>query len=353
MLSADVTPPPDRPNLSKDYLAGNAKPDWIPLRGPEFYQEQRIDLVLNSPVSSIDASARSVRTADGRTFAFGAMLLATGAEPVRLKIPGADGPRVHYLRSQTDSEAIIASASDTRTALVIGASFIGLEVAASLRTRGLTVHVVAPESRPMERVLGAEVGQWVQALHESHGVNFHLGRQVTKLESGRATLSDGSTVEMDITVIGIGVQPRTDLAAAAGLRVDRGIVVNEFLETSTAGIFAAGDVARWPDPRSTSPIRVEHWVVAERQGQAAARNMLGARQRFDDVPFFWSQHYDWPINYVGHAEGWDSVKIDGRLADNDWAVSYLKGGKRVALATVGRDRESLEFEAELGGTPNS
>jgi len=345
ILSADATPPPDRPNLSKDYLAGKAQPDWIPLRGPEFYEEQKIALLLNAAVASIDG--REVRLGDGRSFSYGALLLATGAEPVRLSIPGADAPHVHYLRSQSDSDAIIARASGARTALVIGASFIGLEAAASLRARGISVHVVAPETRPMERVLGPDVGGWVQRLHESQGVVFHLGRQVSRVEQTRAVLSDGSAVEMDMVVVGVGVRPRTDLAAAAGLKIDRGVVVNEYLETSLPNVYAAGDIARWPDARSGALIRVEHWVVAERQGQAVARNMIGARERFADVPFFWSQHYDWPINYVGHAERWDKVEIDGSLDDNDWAASYIDKGKRTALATVGRDRESLEFEAAL------
>ena len=347
MLSADDSPPCDRPNLSKDYLAGNAQEDWIPLRSPDFYRDQHIALVLNARVSVLDLQTRIARLDDGRTFAFGALLIATGAEPVRLSVPGADQPRVHYLRTFADSKAIVAQAASATRAVVIGASFIGLEVAASLRTRGIDVHVVTPETRPMERILGPDAGGFVQRVHESHGVRFHLGRTVTRIDGQQVSLNDRTTLDADMVVIGIGVRPSLALAGQAQLTLDRGIVVNEYLETSAPGVFAAGDVARWPDRHSGERIRVAHWVVAERQGQTAARNMLGSRERFDAVPFFWSQHYDVTINYVGHAESWDAIDIDGRLEDNNCAITYRRRGRRLAVATVFRDRASLEAEAEM------
>jgi NADPH-dependent 2,4-dienoyl-CoA reductase/sulfur reductase-like enzyme/nitrite reductase/ring-hydroxylating ferredoxin subunit len=347
MLSADDSAPCDRPNLSKDYLAGKAQDDWIPLRPQDFYVDRRIELILNARVSALDLGKRSVQLEDGRAYSFGALLLATGADPIRLDVPGMDHARVHYLRTFADSKAIIAGASTARRAVVVGASFIGLEVAASLRTRGLDVDVVAPEHVPMERVLGADVGRFVQGLHESHGVRFHLGRTVSRIEEQRLILSDQTTLDADMVVVGIGVRPRIALAEQAQLAIDRGVAVNEYLETSAAGVFAAGDIARWPDPHSGERIRVEHWVVAERQGQTAARNILGRRERFDAVPFFWSQHYDISINYVGHAESWDAVKIDGRLEDNDCTITYRRGGRRLAVATIFRDRASLEAETEM------
>lgn len=350
MLSAEASPPTDRPNLSKDYLAGQAQEDWIPLRGPTFYQDHHIDLALGASVQSIDPAQRVVRVSDGRSYPFGALLIATGAEPVRLDVPGATLPHVHYLRTLADSNAIIAHAATAKRAVVVGASFIGLEVAASLRARHVDVHMVAPDRHPMQRVLGAEIGEWVQRRHESHGVVFHLGRHVDRIEPGRVSFSDATTLDADMVVVGIGVRPRIELADAAHLAIDRGIVVDQYLETSAPGVFAAGDVARSPDPHTGQTIRVEHWVVAERQGQTAARNMLGARERFDSVPFFWSQHYDTAINYVGHAESWDSVEIDGALEANDCALTYLQRGRRVAMATIGRDRQSLEFEAALEGS---
>ncbi len=347
MLSNDGATPVDRPNLSKDYLAGNAPEDWLPLRGEDYYQDAGIDLRLNTNVSAIDPEARSVTLGNGGKLPFDRLLLATGAEPVKLQIPGADQPHVHTLRSVADSRAIINAAGSAKRALVIGASFIGLEVAASLRARKLEVHVVAPEERPMQRVLGPEMGDFVRALHEENGVNFHLEDTVEKLEGTRATLKSGRVIEADLVVVGIGVTPRLALAEQAGLATDRGVSVNEYLETSASGIFAAGDIARWPDPHSGQNIRVEHWVVAERQGQAAARNMLGRQERFDAVPFFWSQHYDVPINYVGHAESFDDIAIDGSISGKDCLLKYRKGGRVLAIASIYRDLDNLKAELEM------
>jgi NADPH-dependent 2,4-dienoyl-CoA reductase/sulfur reductase-like enzyme len=344
MISADSDAPVDRPNLSKDYLAGEAQEDWIPMWPAETYKERRIDLVLKRRVSSIDPRSRTVLLDDGSRREFAALLIATGADPVHLPIQGADPSQVLYLRSFADSRAIVERAKTAKRVVVVGASFIGLEVAASLRTRG--IDVVGHESVPLERVMGVEVGRFVKSLHESHGVVFHLGQTVASAAGRSVALSGGGTLDADFIVAGVGVRPSIALAEQAGLTMDRGIAVNEYLETSTPGIFAAGDVARWPDPHTGSKIRVEHWVVAERQGQVAARNMLGRRERFDAVPFFWSQHYDVTIKYIGHAERWDSVQIDGSLDARDCAVSYVLAGKKIALVTIARDRESLSVEAE-------
>jgi NADPH-dependent 2,4-dienoyl-CoA reductase/sulfur reductase-like enzyme len=263
---------------------------------------------------------------------------------VRLEIPGATPARVYYLRSPADSRAIVAKAANAKTAVVVGASFIGLEVAASLRERSLEVHVVAPENVPMLRTLGLEAGRWIQSLHESHGVKFHLEKTVQRLDSKRAFLSDGTAVDADLVVLGVGVRPSLSLATAAGLRIDRGVLVNEYLETSAPGVYAAGDIARWPDPYSGEPIRVEHWVVAQRQGQVAARNILGKREKFTAVPYFWCQYYDVALRYLGHAEQWDSTRIEGSFADRDCAITYLRAGRRLAIATVQRDLQNLQTE---------
>jgi NADPH-dependent 2,4-dienoyl-CoA reductase/sulfur reductase-like enzyme/nitrite reductase/ring-hydroxylating ferredoxin subunit len=347
MVSDDAAPPVDRPNLSKDYLAGTAPEEWVPLRDDAFYAEQRIDLLLSTPVLAIDTGAQQVTLAGGDTLAYDRLLLATGAEPVRLPLPGMDLPHVHTLRTLADSRALIARAATARRAVVMGASFIGLEVAASLRARGVEVHVVAPDKRPMERVLGAAIGDFVRSLHEAHGVVFHLEDTASAIDATHVTLKSGGTIAADLVVVGVGVRPRLQLAQDAGLTIDRGVTVDEFLATSARGVFAAGDIARWPDRHSGAAIRVEHWVVAERQGQVAAINMLGGRQRFDAVPFFWSQHYDVPINYVGHAEGWDDVAIDGDIARRDCVVRYLRNGRVLAVASIYRDVESLEVEATM------
>jgi len=347
MLSADDSPPVDRPNLSKDFLAGTAQEDWIPLRSPEYYADRRIELLLDSPVSALDLREKRVTLRDGRRLELGTLLLATGAEPVRLEIPGTPAIPVHTLRTFGDSRAIIATAASAKRVVVVGAGFIGLEVAASLRARGIAVDVVARGREPLERVMGLDVGRFVRGLHEANGVTFHLGTRVSRIEGRSVILADGARLEADAVIMGVGVRPNIGLAEAAGLAIDRGISVDEYLETSAPGVFAAGDVARWPDPHTGERIRVEHWVVAERQGQTAARNMLGLRERYEAVPFFWSQHYDVRINYVGHAEQWDAVEIDGRLDARDCAVTYKRAGRVLAIATIGRDRHSLEAERSL------
>jgi NADPH-dependent 2,4-dienoyl-CoA reductase/sulfur reductase-like enzyme len=347
LVTADESLPYDRPNLSKDYLAGTAPADWIPLRSPGFYAKHQIDVIAEASATAVDAAARKVSLADGRYIAFDRLLLATGADPVRLKMPGGDLPHVHYLRTLADSNRIIEAAKTARRALVMGASFIGLEVAASLRTRGLEVHVVAPEAQPLEKVMGREMGAFVRSLHEKKGVVFHLEQTASSVEPGSVTLKNGERIAADLVVIGVGVRPALALAESAGLAMDRGVSVDEFLETSAPGIYAAGDIARWPDPHTGARIRVEHWVVAERQGQTAARNMLGRREAFDTVPFFWSAHYDTTITYVGHAEQWTDVAIDGDLGRGDATVTMKSAGNTLAVITVGRDRESLRAEVAM------
>jgi len=347
MLSADDSAPYDRPNLSKNYLAGNAPEEWIPLRPAEFYREQGIELKLGARVAAIDPAARQVLLADGSKHDWDALLLATGAEPIRLDLPGATLPHVHLLRTLADSRALVAAAKPGTRAVVVGSSFIGLEVAASLRARDVAVQVVSLDAVPMIRVLGDEVGAFVRRLHEQHGVGFHLGTAPERIDERSVTLRDGTQIAADFVVIGVGVRPAIALAQAAGLTIGRGVSVDEYLQTSVPGIYAAGDIARWPDRASGERIRVEHWVVAQRQGQTAARNMLGARERFDAVPFFWTEQYDFMLAYVGHAERFDRVEIEGSLDARDCTVSYLAGGRKVALATIGRDLQSLRTEVEV------
>jgi NADPH-dependent 2,4-dienoyl-CoA reductase/sulfur reductase-like enzyme/nitrite reductase/ring-hydroxylating ferredoxin subunit len=347
MVSDDAVAPVDRPNLSKDYLAGTAPEDWVPLRPDSFYADNGIELCLNQCVARIDVGSRAIVLADGGTLPYDRLLLATGAEPVRLSIPGSDQPHVRTLRSLADCREIINRAAAARRVVVMGASFIGLEVAAALRTRKIEVHVVAPAKRPLERIMGPELGDFVRALHEEHGVVFHLEDTATAIDGRRVQLTSGGTLEADLIVAGIGVRPRVGLAEQAGLTVERGVVVDPYLQTSAPGIFAAGDIARWPDPYSGERIRVEHWVVAERQGQTAALNLLGAAEPFTAVPFFWSQHYDVPINYVGHAQKWDALEIEGDIARKDCLVRFLSSGRTAAVASIYRDIENLQTEVAM------
>jgi NADPH-dependent 2,4-dienoyl-CoA reductase/sulfur reductase-like enzyme/nitrite reductase/ring-hydroxylating ferredoxin subunit len=345
MLSADEAAPCDRPNLSKDYLAGTAPAEWLPLAPPEFYSEKGVDLRLGVEVGAIDPARRQLALKSGEIVGYDALLLASGAEPIRLATPGFDRPNVHVLRTLADSEAIIAAALSGRRAAVIGASFIGLEAAAALRTRGLEVDVIAPDAIPLGRIMGPEIGGYVQGLHEAHGVRFHLGQTAAAFDGRTLSLANGERLEVDLVVLGVGVRPRVELAEAAGLTIDRGVLVDRHMQTSVAGIFAAGDIARYPS--RAGAVRIEHWVVAERQGQVAAANLLGERTPYVAPPFFWSHHYNIEIRYTGHAERWDRIEIDGSFEGKDVAARFVLDGRVIAAATLGRDRENLEIEAGL------
>jgi NADPH-dependent 2,4-dienoyl-CoA reductase/sulfur reductase-like enzyme/nitrite reductase/ring-hydroxylating ferredoxin subunit len=346
VLAPEGEPPYDRPNLSKDYLAGKAPEDWIPLHPRDFYDEHGIEL-RKAEATGIDPRTKTVALSDGTSLGYGALVLATGAEPIRLPIPGADLPHVHVLRSLADSRALAEASKTARRAVVVGASFIGLEAAASLRMREMEVTVVAPDDRPLGKILGPQLGDFVRSLHEEHGVVFKLGTKPKAIREDGVELESGETIPADLVVLGVGVRPRVALAEAAGLDVDNGVLVDERLQTSVPGIYAAGDIARWPDPHSGERLRIEHWVVAERQGQAVARSLLGRGEPFDAVPFFWSQHYDVSISYVGHAAKWDAIDISGSIDGRDATITYREAGRIAAVATIFRDRESLEAELDM------
>ncbi len=345
MLGAESAAPVDRPNLSKDHLAGNAPEEWLPLRDDAFYKAHRIVLRRGTRALTLDPLSKKIGLDDGATIEFDALLLATGATPLHLSIPGAETALV--LRTLDDAKAIVARATKGARALVIGSSFLGLEAAASLTARGVSVTVVGREQLPLARVLGPELGALIRDVHVAKGTVFHLDRTPTAIEAGGVTLDDGTRVEADFVLAAIGVRADTTLAEQAGIAVDRGIMVDEFFRTTAAFVWAAGDVARFPDRRTGERVRIEHWVVAEQQGHAAARSMLGRGEPYSAVPFFWSAHHDVTIAYVGHADTWDRIDIAGDLQARDCALAYRRAGKTLAIATIGRDRDALRAESAL------
>jgi NADPH-dependent 2,4-dienoyl-CoA reductase/sulfur reductase-like enzyme/nitrite reductase/ring-hydroxylating ferredoxin subunit len=339
ILSADVDAPYDRPNVSKDYLAGTAEPEWMPLKDDAFYADLGIELRLNTTVSAIDAEKRVVTLASGESLKYDKLLLATGAEPIRPS--GFDHSHVYTLRSMKDAERVIADFDPKEVVAVIGSSFIGLEAAASLRHRGATVHVIGPETIPLASKFGPAIGTLIKSLHEANGVVFHLGRRAQSYADGAVQLDDGTTVPATRVILAIGVKPRLQLAASAGLIVDGGVVVDKAMRSSDPNIFATGDIARYPGAHGV-PARVEHWVLAERHGQVAASGMLDGDDAFEEAPFFWSVHYDVTLRFVGHAESWDAIHEIGSVAGKDAEVRYEKDGRVVAVATINRDLDSLK-----------
>jgi 3-phenylpropionate/trans-cinnamate dioxygenase ferredoxin reductase subunit len=347
LIGAERDAPYDRPNLSKDYLAGTAPEEWLPMVPPSRFEDHAIRLALGTPVTRIDTMGRTVWLRDGRAFAYDALLLTPGASPLTLQVPGANLPHVHTLRSLADARALRTRAGSTRTAVVAGGGFIAMEAAAALTRRGIAVHVVSRDELPMVRALGAALGMRIRQLHESRGVTFHPRRSLQQIGESAVTCDDGTRLEAELVLAAIGVRPNTALAAAAGLVLNKGILVDRFLETSVRGIFAAGDVARWPDPRTGEPVRFEHWTVAERQGQTAARNMLGGLQPFEDVPFFWTEQFETRITYVGHGSQWDRIEVRRDLPPGEWEQRHFLGDVPVGVATIGRDRVSLSAELAL------
>lgn len=346
LVDPDPDAPCDRPNLSKDYLAGTAAEEWVVLRGADWFSDRKIQL-RRARAAMLEPAAHRLVLDDGALLEYGRLLLATGATPRRLEIPGADGAPLCYLRTVADSREIIRRAEEARQAVVIGGGFIGLETAASLRARGLAVDLVTPESLPLERVMGAGLAGLIQRLHQDHGVRFHTGRTPRALERDSVVLDDGTRLDADLLVAGIGVRPEAALARAAGLAVGDGVYVDRYLATSAPDVFGAGDAAAWPSGAPGERVRIEHWVVAERQGQCAARNLLGFRDPFTAVPFFWSQHYDLQISYVGHAPRWDELLVEGILERQDAIVRFRQGGRDAAVATVSRDQASLRAEVAM------
>jgi NADPH-dependent 2,4-dienoyl-CoA reductase/sulfur reductase-like enzyme/nitrite reductase/ring-hydroxylating ferredoxin subunit len=351
VLSDDADPPYDRTFCSKQYLSGEKSRRESFLADNKLYRNsENAVLRLGCKVLEIDTGGRSLLLEGGERIGFEVLVLATGAQPKRPQWPGCDLPNVHVLRSLRDADAIVRACRRAKRVAVIGASFIGLEVAASLRQRKLAVHVITPEDVPLKRQLGADIGKMIQAEHEKKGVRFHFRRQVDHFDGQRVKLDDGSAITADFVVAGIGVRPRTELAQAAGIACASaeeggGVIVNERLESSHAGIFAIGDIARYPDPHTEKSIRVEHWVHAQRQGQHVARLIMGQANRYQDVPFFWSAHFDTQIEYIGHVSSIRKARTEGSVTARDFRRYYQGPKFEKAFASCGRDRDALLEEA--------
>jgi NADPH-dependent 2,4-dienoyl-CoA reductase/sulfur reductase-like enzyme/nitrite reductase/ring-hydroxylating ferredoxin subunit len=347
MFSEEGEQPYDRTLLTKDYLEGSFGDDRLPI-AQHSLGDLGVDFEVET-VEHIDPENKRVHMGNGDQRPYTKLLLATGAAPRRLDIPGGDLPHVMVLRSLQDCRRILANVISGARVAVVGGSFIAMEAAASLAGRGLSVDVISPEEHPLEKVFGRELSDLVLEAHSQKGVRHHLGSKVARIENRQIILQGGERIDADVIIVGIGVQPRLQLAEAAGLGLDRGVLVDSHLRTADPNIFAAGDIARWPDPHTGESIRVEHWAVAERQGQVAAANMLGLAYTFTMVPFFWTKHFDLSIRYVGHAEKWDETLIEGDLARRDCLVRFRRGGRDLAVATVGRDKQSLAAEMAMEG----
>jgi 3-phenylpropionate/trans-cinnamate dioxygenase ferredoxin reductase component len=338
LIGAETARPYERPPLSKDYLRGEVGREKVYVHGEGFYAEQGIELVLGRTAVSLDTAANELMLDGGERVSYERLLLATGAEPRRLAIPGAELDGVLYLRSVEDSDVLRARLDQGGSVVVIGAGWIGSEVAASARQRGLEVTVLEPSSVPLEHVLGTEVGAVYRDIHTDHGVRMLLGTGVEAFEGDgaveRVRTSDGRSVDCDFVVVGIGVQPRTGLALQAGLAVDDGILVDELLQTGAPGVFAAGDVANAQHPFYGERIRVEHWANALNQGPAAARSMLGRTEPYDRLPYFFSDQYDVGMEYSGFARTWDRVVFRGDPASREFIAFWLSGDRVVAGMNV-------------------
>jgi NADPH-dependent 2,4-dienoyl-CoA reductase/sulfur reductase-like enzyme len=347
MITREERAPYDRPNLSKDYLHGHAEPEWMPLRSEDFFKEHDIDLLLNHEVTRVDARTKTITFESGETMDYDALLVATGGAPIRPNISGADLKNVCVLRSFADADLIIETAAHSRRAVVVGASFIGMEAAYSLRERGLEVTVIAPSQEPFETTLGAEVGALFRRVQESHGIRFKLGNIVYRFDGSHkveaVTLDSGEQIETDMVVVGVGVRPATQFLDGVELDQAGAVVVDSQLRAAD-GLYAAGDITSFPDPRTGGRVRIEHWRTAQQQGQTAARNMVGRNVTFAAVPFFWTRQFDVGLLYVGHAASWDEIIYRGDVASQDFLAFYVKDNRVLAVAGMNRDREMAAAE---------
>lgn len=342
LISQEKRIPYDRPNLSKDYLDGSAHPEWMPLRSVEFYEDHDIELVLGKKVKQVNHAAQKLILNDGKSIPYNTLLLATGGVARKLNVPGSDLQGIFTLRTFNDADAILANMEKGMKAVVIGASFIGMETAASLTKQGLDVTVVAPEDIPFEKVFGNQIGKLIYKTHITNEVTFYLGRSVSRFigreHIRKVELDNGQQLDADLVIAGIGIRPATAMIDHPAKNADGSLNVNEFLQIAD-NLYAAGDVARYPDSRSGQPVRIEHWRLAQQHGRIAAHNMLGQNIPFRSIPFFWTHQFDLGLMYTGFAPDWDSVQIVGDIDAKDFMAYYIKDNKVLAALTPNRDQE--------------
>jgi 3-phenylpropionate/trans-cinnamate dioxygenase ferredoxin reductase component len=338
LIGTEPDRPYERPPLTKDYLRGESEREKAYVHGADFYEQHDIELMTGTTVTAIDPGGPSVTLEGGRELSYDKLLLTTGSEPRQIPAPGAELDGIYYMRSLADCDVLRRRLDDSGRVAVVGAGWIGSEFAASARQLGLEVTVIDPLALPNERIFGAEVGGFYRDVHVQHGVEMLLGQGVEAFEGdgavARVRTSAGKVVECDFAVVGIGITPRTGLAADAGLAVDNGVVTNDRLETSAPGIFAAGDVASAWHPFYEQHIRVEHWANALNQGPVAARAMLGEEVSFDRIPYFFSDQYDVGMEYSGYATSWDEVVFRGDRDAGEFIAFWLSDGRVVGGMNV-------------------
>jgi NADPH-dependent 2,4-dienoyl-CoA reductase/sulfur reductase-like enzyme/nitrite reductase/ring-hydroxylating ferredoxin subunit len=358
LITAENRLPYDRPSLSKDFLSGEASPDWLPLRRKEFYEKQGIEILAGREVRQLNPAEHTVLLSNGDALKYDRILLATGGTPRFLSIPGGDARNIFVLRSADDADAIVETAKQAERVVILGSGFIGLEAAVALRHRGLKVVLATQEEAPMARIFGQRIGQWFRQLHMSQGVQFHFGvtpERVDAFAGGlRLHLSDGTALETDFIVVGFGVSPSVEYLKDTGLVRNGAVTCNERLQTQSEDVFAAGDVAAYPDPHTGALQRIEHWVVAESQGRHAARAMLGSAAPYDEVPFFWTRQYGKSVKYIGHAASYDRVVFRGDVTEESFFAGYFLNGRLLAASGVNAGNELIALGRLLrSGNPPS
>ena len=353
LVGADPELPYERPPLSKDVLRGDAPLASAFVHEASFYDERSIEVVTGTDAIRLDTAARRVDLSDGTSTRYTSLVLATGARPRRLDVRGGDLPGVHYLRTMADAARLRPVLGAGARVVVVGAGWIGSEVAASARAVGADVCLVDPAPVPLARVLGTRIGTMLRDLHADHGVTLRLGTAVAELPGARSVekvaLADGRAEAADVVVVGIGVTPCDELARTAGLHVADGVVVDEHLHATAPGVFAAGDVARAWHPHYRTHLRVEHWANARHQGTAAGTNAVGAHRAYLRLPYFYSDQYDLSLEYVGHAGADDAVLVRGSLADRELVAFYAAAGRITAAVAVNVADATGDLERIVAG----